>query len=438
MKNPTSSVIALGSKIFKSSLFRAAGTYGFFSLLNKVIPFLLLPVMTRYLTPRDYGYTAVFSVMVALITPFIGFNTPGAYVRAYYAQGRFEMPRYLGTVFCFVVVSGIGTSCLLYPFRELIGQTFSFPVAWLWSVPVVATAASFVLLTLSSWRVRELPWPYGLFQNSQTLAGVTGAILFVVVLGMAWQGRILSQVIVTSLFAFLGICFIVKNKWITLSFDSKYLRHALCFGIPLIPHSLSGILNTSIDRVFITHMVGMADTGLYTVGYQIGMIINLIATAFNQAYVPWLYRKLNEDSCEIKRKIVKMTYVYFGAILLGTLFFSFTAPYLMRLMLGAEFKESSRYILWIALGYAFNGMYFMVVSYIFYAEKTAFLALATVTGALINIVLNYFLIKSNGAIGAAQATTLTYFFIFLMVWFLSTRMYSMPWFDFWKKDRDNL
>ena len=187
MKTPTSSVIALGSKIFKSSLFRAAGTYGFFSLLNKVIPFLLLPVMTRYLTPEDYGFVAVFGVMVTIATPFIGFSTHGAYSRAYFAPERFDSAMYLGTVIFFVLTTGLAMQSFFYVFRDVLSGVFSFPEAWLWIVPIVAISSVFRQITLVSWQVREKPRPYGLFQNGQTLCEVTGALFFVVLMGMGWR-----------------------------------------------------------------------------------------------------------------------------------------------------------------------------------------------------------------------------------------------------------
>ncbi|NMA74131.1 MAG: flippase, partial [Bacteroidales bacterium] len=70
--------------------------------------------------------------------------------------------------------------------------------------------------------------------------------------------------------------------------------------------------------------------------------------------------------------------------------------------------------------------------YIIYVEKTYFLAMATFLGASINIILNYFFIKKNGAIGAAQATTLTHFITFLVVWLYSAKVYPMPWKKFFR------
>ena len=41
--------------------------------------------------------------------------------------------------------------------------------------------------------------------------------------------------------------------------------------------------------------------------------------------------------------------------------------------------------------------------------------------------LSYFFIKENGSIGAAQATTISFFITFILVWLLSSKLYPMPW-----------
>ncbi|PIE69216.1 MAG: polysaccharide biosynthesis protein [Deltaproteobacteria bacterium] len=423
---PVSRLLGL---VFSSSLFRAAGTYGFFSLLGAAIPFLLLPVMTRYLTPNDYGLVAIFGIMVTLITPFVGCNMHGAYSRAYFATDRFDVDVYMGTVVGFVLVSGTAFLGVVYFFRGTIGDLFSFPSSWVWIVPIVATSSVLAEIVLVAWQVREAPSSYGIFQNGRTLFEILGALFLVVVLGMGWQGRLISRIVIFVLFACLGIFVLLRGNWLSLRFNKSYLCHALSFGIPLIPHSLAGILNTTIDRIFITNMVGMTETGLYTVGYQIGSIIVLVAGAFNKAYVPWLFNKLNRDSWREKINIVRLTYIYFFISTLGVFIFSWISPLLMSVFVGKAFKDSTIFIIWIAMGSAFNGMYYMVVNYIFYAEKTYLLAWVTFLGAIINVVLNYFFIRLNGAVGAAQATSLSCFISFVFVWYLSAKAYRMPWKD---------
>ena len=71
----------------------------------------------------------------------------------------------------------------------------------------------------------------------------------------------------------------------------------------------------------------------------------------------------------------------------------------------------------------------MFVGYLFYLKKTGYIAGLTVVTAVVNIVLNYFLIGSLGAIGAAYATCISFSVQALLAWVISSRLYPMPWLD---------
>lgn len=413
--------------ISKTDLLRSAGTYGIFSLINSAIPFFLLPVLTRYLSPEDYGYVSVFNIILSLVIAISGCNLAGAYSRAYFAEDRFQAPLYFGTVVIATVFIGTISMFVVFMLRFPISNLFSFPSSWLWLVPITACARSIVDITLVHWQVRNRPFQYGLFINTRTIFQAGVSIILVTIINLKWQGQVFAMVAAPLLFAPIGLFIMKRHASIVFSIDRTYLRHALYFGVPLIPHALAGILNSSIDRIFISKMVGLAETGIYTVGFQIGSIILLLATAFNQAYSPWLFKKLNQRSEIINIKIIKITYLYFVIILIGTFVLGAIAPWLLTFFVGKEFQASYVYIIWIALGFAFTGMYYMVVNYIFYAEKTQYLAMATISMSLVNVVLNYVFIKLNGPIGAAQATTITSFCTFLLVWYLASKVYNMPW-----------
>ena len=100
---------------------------------------------------------------------------------------------------------------------------------------------------------------------------------------------------------------------------------------------------------------------------------------------------------------------------------------MIDIFVGKEFISASSYVIWISLGFAFSGMHSMVVNYIYYSEKTKIYGAITVVIAILNIGLNYILILRNGAIGAAQATCVTYFIGFILTWVVSARVYKMPW-----------
>ena len=413
--------------IFRNKLFKSASTYGFFSLINSAIPFLLMPVMTRYLSAEDYGIIAVSGMMVSIITPLISLNVHFGYSRAYFSPERFDRDVYLGTALVFLFFSGFLTQVIFYFFADHLSAIFVFPTSWICIVPFITITSLIGQTLLTSWQVSEQPRLYGFFQNGRSLSEMVGAIIFVVLLGMSWQGRILSRAIVFLLFAVIAVFILIKKKLALFKFDWACLRHAIIFGVPLIPHSLAGILDTTIGRVFISHMVSISETGLYTVGFQVGSIIGLFAAAFNQAYAPWLFRKLQNVTDGEKIKIVRFTYVYFFVIIVSTLVFVAISPFFMRVFVGKEFHGSLAFLVWIALGYCFDGMYYMVVNYIFYVEKTYLLGIVTFFGAAVNVFLSYFFILHFGTVGAAQATSLTHLFTFLCVWYLSSSVYPMPW-----------
>ncbi len=106
---------------------------------------------------------------------------------------------------------------------------------------------------------------------------------------------------------------------------------------------------------------------------------------------------------------------------------SLISPWVITHFLNERYLDSKEVIPWIAFGYAFQGMYFMVVNYIFYEKKTYILAFVTFTSGIIHVILSYTFIHAYGAIGVAYATTLSFFIMFVMVWILSSKIYPMPW-----------
>jgi O-antigen/teichoic acid export membrane protein len=414
-------------RFFNTSLFRSASVYTLTQAINSAIPFLLMPILTRYLTPTDYGIVAMFGVLLSFVAPFTGLSIHGAIARQHYDRDEVDMPSYVTNCLLILLSSTVIVGVIFYFLAEPISRISSFPMQWMWAVIVVSAAQFINQINLTLWQVQVKPVPYGIYQIAQTIVNLGFTLWFIVGLGMDWQGRIQAQVIAFSAFAVFGLLLLYLNGWIKLKVNKDYIKNALNFGVPLIPHALSGTIKTMVDRVMITGMVSVSSTGLYSVGFQIGMIIGMLEDSFNQAYVPWLYERLKKDEYSDKIMIVKLTYAYFVGIICLALALGAIAPWFLSFFVGPQFVGSGQFVLWIALGFAFDGMYKMVVNYIFYMRKTYILAWVTFSTAIGSIVINYFAIKYWGAIGAAYTYALVGFITFLLVWFLSGRVYHMPW-----------
>lgn len=362
-----------------------------------------------------------------MLIVLIGINTHGAVSVSYFKLSKDQLRIYVGNIIYILCISFAIVLLISLILSNALTELLGFPATWL---PIITLSAFFQFLTslnLVLWQAEQRPIPYGLTTIAYTILNLALSLIFIMFMQMQWEGRLYGIIISTILFGTINFYIMLKRGYISFTWNPQYFRDALKFGIPLIPHSLSGLINTTIDRIMLTAMIGIAATGLYTVGFQVGTVISLLATSFNTAWVPYLYQTLKENKHSSKIHIVQFTYLYFVVIVLLALLLGFAAPPLLKIFVGHEFQSSAEYVIWIALAYAAQGMYFMVANYIFYMKKTRILAILTFTNALLNIGLTYWFVSARGAIGAAQSTTISYFIVFFAIWILSNRIYKMPW-----------
>ncbi|MCA6417299.1 MAG: oligosaccharide flippase family protein, partial [Cytophagales bacterium] len=57
-----------------SNLLKSSFVFTASNALNSAIPFLLIPVLTRYLSPSDYGIVSIFQVVATMLISFAGLN----------------------------------------------------------------------------------------------------------------------------------------------------------------------------------------------------------------------------------------------------------------------------------------------------------------------------------------------------------------------------
>ena len=288
-----------------------------------------MPILTRYMTPNDYGIVAMFGILVSFTAPFIGLNMNGAIARQYY-KDDVDLAIYITNCLFILFINTLLVSILFYLFATLISKISSLSTQIFWMIIVICFSQCIVSIVLTLWQVEMKPIKYGVFQISQTLLNSTLSIWFVVAIGLGWKGRIDAQLYTFSFFLIVSIYFLYKNDWLKPIWKYAYIKNSLKFGIPMIPFALGAVIITMTDRFLLTNMVGINATGLYTVGYQVGMVVGLLDDSFNKAYSPWVYEKLSNSSKEIKNNLVKYTYLYFGLILAVALIFAAISPWFLN------------------------------------------------------------------------------------------------------------
>lgn len=418
--------MSLGN-LLKSSLLFDASIYGALNFARQLIPFLLLPILTRYLTPSDYGILSIFTIVVSMLSLAIGLNTDGSVGREFFERAKIDFPSHV------VTCATISTVCfviLLFatPLLGSVSESWvGVPGAFLWVAVTIAFARYFTQLLLVIYQSSMKPLSYGIYALAQTIVEVCVTLVLVVIYGQGLEGRIAALFVVTICSAGIAIYLLHQGGWLAGRFKLKSAHLALAFGVPLIPHVVGGMAISFADRLLLVSLLGEAPTGLYFLGFQIGSVVAVGASAYNSAWAPWLFSRLGTDDPNARRAIVKATYTSFVAILMLVAIVQLLAPFLFHYVIDEKFHEGLQVAQWTAIGCGFLGMYYIVGAYITFARRTHLLALVTFVVGCFNVVASYFMIKQNGFLGAAQAGAAAHLFSFAFTWVLVSRTISMPW-----------
>lgn len=414
-------------KIYSSKFLQNIGVYTVSNIINASIPFLLLPVLTRYLSTEDYGVTATFQVLIGFFIPFIGLNTQGAITRKYFHTDKSNFGSYVSTCLVILLLSTVAISIIIAPLAPLLSDFTKFPAGWMWSVFVVAFFQYICSVVLGILQVEGKVFKYSLFQNAQTALNIISSLIFIILLKMNWQGRLTGQLLATAVFGIFGIIVLFNMRLLKKNITKNNVYEALRFGIPLIPYSFTGWILLSMDRIFINKMVNLEQTGLYATAFQICMIITLVQTSFNNAWVPWIFGKLSLNDSSSYRRIVKFSYLFVAANFLLAIFITVAGPFFIEIFLGKDFYAASVFLLWLSLAQAANSIHVIAVSYIFFHNKNIYLTYSALLTTLIHVPITYFLVKENGAIGAAQSLFISNAFASVCTFIFAVKFQKMPW-----------
>ena len=418
----------------KQSLLSESAIYLSSNALNALIPFALLPILTRHLSQAEYGEVAIFQSYQVALAAVTGLSLNGAAARKYYdlRETPGELRYYIGACFQLLGAASVVAVVLAMLLRGQLADWLGIRPQWvLWAVAASAAGGA-VLMRMSQWQVRKEAVRYGALQVAQSALNMGISLVLVVVFHRGADGRMFAMVSVPIALAVIATVLLARDHLVAMAWRPVYLKEAARFGLPLAPHVIGLLLLTSADRIVVNRELGTARAGVYMVAVQIAMGLALLFDSFNSAYVPWLFDRLKRDRPNEKRTIVRLTYGYFAlALVLGASFFLIGPP-AVTLIAGQSYAEAGTAIGWLGLGQAFAGMYLMVTNYIFYSKRTVSLSATTIVSALSCVAALPWATRTWGVAGAGAAVAAATLLRFLCSWFFANRQHPMPWFSAWE------
>jgi O-antigen/teichoic acid export membrane protein len=404
--------------------------YGLSNVLDRVIGFLMLPVYTRFLTPADYGVMELIFTTTNLLSMVIGIGIQSAVSRYYFEYSDdANRKKVVSTAFMGyggVIILGV---LILLPFSKfmatyILGKpeyTYYFIIA------LIAMALDMLIQIVYSYIRAQLKSLLMLILSiSRTVLALSLNIYFIVFLHKGVTGILLSTLIANAAVTVFAIYYVLKNCGIKI--DIKILGKMLNFGLPLIPSNISAYVVQASDRYFINSYADLTTTGLYSLGYKFGTLINQFVTSpFIQIWGPRRFEYFQKENSE---KIYARIFTYFSALCLFVgLLISLLSKEAIQLVAAESFWPAHKIVPIITLSYIIFSFHFHFNVGIMMKNATKYIAYVNIITAVINLILNYFLIRYFSVWGAAVVTLICMILKVVLTWHFANRLHPihMEW-----------
>ena len=415
------------------SLIKNTSYYTLGSILPKIGAFIFLPIYLKYLSPTDYGIVTSLQVLNAVFIVLFTFSMPRALYRIYYDYtSKIEQRQLIGTVLISVLVLALVSITIIFLMHKQVQKIYlsiPFYPYYAYAIATVFFQALHIIPTIFL-QIKERAATFIKLGVSLFFVKSLIILLLIVKYGRGARGYLEAELIAATIF--LPIYYYIIHKEIILVWKKQMFLNVLKFSLPIIPSILSAwILNLS-DRIFIERYFSAAEVGIYSLGYQIAGLVLIFSIAFKKAYDPYFYKIANtEERKKAKEKLYKTNFVFILILLLLTFVLCLFAREGIMLFFSTDYYNSIQIIPVISLAYLISQNSALLNVMMYQKKKTKLVMYIMLGSAVLNILLNYILIPQIGIMGAAYATLISFFAVFISSYFLAKKTFFIPY--NWKK-----
>jgi O-antigen/teichoic acid export membrane protein len=410
-------------------LLKDSAIYGFADFFLKVIAFFTFPVFAHLLSVNDFGIMTFATVIAGFVGMFLSLGLNNAIQRFYFdpsfPPGKRPLLVSTGYIVLAVWATILTLFCILiaYIFRDFTLQKYQLPFSYL--ALALLTNIPILLLTYSNDTIRLhfKPVNFLVLSFCRNVSGVALAIFLMKYYHMGLLGYFVANLIGVAVFIPLGIYLTRKDcKWL---FDFSIARKIIRFGYPFIFAGLAYWAFGSMDRWMLGEWSTMEQVGLYSIAFKIGSVLLFVSSAFGQAWAPVAIKIMNDNPGTYKVLYSKLFTYWFAFLLLVGTATAFFSNEFLRLLTPQSYWAAGDVCVWVTAGLVISGTTQLTAIGISISQKTKYLTYIAWLTAIVNFVLNFFLIPRFGALGSAMATTFTYFVLSGGYLFISQKVHPL-------------
>ncbi len=401
-------------------------------VFNRIASFIMLPIYTRYLTPKDYGIMELLDMTVDVITVILGMGLHHAIFRFYHKfKSKKDKKEVISTLFILMSVLNSIAFLVLFIFSKPLSQMLFDSLFYSLHFKIMAFTLLFrasVSLPLMYLQAIQKPKAFVIINFVKLLIQLTLNIYFVVFLDMKVLGILYSSLIASVGISFYLLPYILRESGF--KYSQEKAMPMIKFGIPLVINGFASFYLQFSDRYFIKFCFNLSEVGIYSLGYKFGFILTMfVLKPFSNIWDVQRFEIYKKDNAKdiYQKAFLMMSFI----LIISSFFLSIFCRDFLRIMASSEYETAYKVVPVILLAFTIQGWTAFVNLGIMLSEKTIHIAVSTYLAAITVTIFCLLLIPELGSLGAAYATLIAFTVRFFWVKHKSYGFYNMGL--VWKK-----
>lgn len=408
--------------------FTHSAIYGLGNMATKLIGLILLPLYTDYLSVSEYGILSIFEITSNILITILSVQMATSMMRWYSQEEDSKRKKsiILNSYFSSFIIQAIFISTAIWFTKDfssiLFGhskfeQYFFYLIFWV-SLEVI-NRISFSLLRINE---RSVFYIINVIIKFTSILGFN--IYYVAYKQIGIEGIILSQVLGNLLVMGILLPYAIRKSW---GGKPNFIifKEMASFGAPLIFSSVGMLIYTMSDRYLLKYLASDYHVGIYSLGYKISSVINIvILKSLQLGFLPIAYKIYNKKGAkEFFAKI--QTYIVFIIFIIGIPIGLFSKELIILFSSNPDYNIAYVIVPFLIVTFALLGVRFMLHLGLHFTKKTKYHAFITLVAAIVNILVNLLLIPYIHYWGAAITSIVSALVLVALFYKYSQKFYPV-------------
>ena len=383
--------------------------YAYVAFINVLLMYGMETAFFRYASKDKENHQRVFSTAMLSLLITTGFFVILISAFSQPIANALQYPNLSHIVIILAGIVGFDTlSNIPFAKLRLEGKPMQYVKVKLLNVIITVSLNFFLLFPI----LKENPSMFGLPLRNEH------ALLYVFIANLA----------ASAITFFIFVPDFFKTKF---EFCKKTWTDMMRYGLPLIVVGLAGIVNETIDRILLKHLLPQEtlserneQVGIYGSVYKLAIFMSLVVQAYRMGAEPFFFRQAKDkDAIETVAKAMSLFVIMGVAIFLAV---SFNLDWII-LIIEESFRGAKDIVPILLMAYLFLGIFYNLSVWYKLGDKTHYAMAISITGAIVTIVINVIFIPSHGYWASAWATLASYLVMTIISWQWGKKYYPVPY-----------